>query len=131
MRKENTSLNSPAGKLSLDVPRILNSKEFSSSTEKTPLIPTDHSLFVAPVLLESLTPLLSGVTALPVPAPISTSATCAYTSEETFTLFSALALTAKKPIKQATEIENKIRADAGHLTTEMMGDDEPPLENED
>ena len=31
----------------------------------------------------------------------------------------------------ADEIENKIRADAGHLTTEMMGDDEPPLENED
>ena len=31
----------------------------------------------------------------------------------------------------AEEIENKIRADAGHLTTEMMGDDEPPLENED
>ena len=29
----------------------------------------------------------------------------------------------------AEEIENKIRADAGHLTTEMIGDDEP--ENED
>ena len=31
----------------------------------------------------------------------------------------------------AEEIENKIRADAGHLTTEMIGEDEPPLENED
>lgn len=30
----------------------------------------------------------------------------------------------------ADEIENKIRADAGHLTTEMMGEDEP-LESED
>ncbi|MBQ8870825.1 MAG: recombinase RecA [Alphaproteobacteria bacterium] len=28
----------------------------------------------------------------------------------------------------AAEIENKIRADAGHLTTEMMGDDEPLME---
>ena len=25
----------------------------------------------------------------------------------------------------ADEIENKIRADAGHLTTELIGDDEP------
>ena len=29
----------------------------------------------------------------------------------------------------ATEIENKIRADAGHLTTEMMGDDEPLMDD--
>lgn len=28
----------------------------------------------------------------------------------------------------ADEIENKIRADAGHLTTEMIGDDEPAVE---
>lgn len=28
----------------------------------------------------------------------------------------------------ADEIENKIRADAGHLTTEMIGDDEPAEE---
>ena len=28
----------------------------------------------------------------------------------------------------ADEIENKIRADAGHLTTEMIGDNEPPAE---
>ena len=31
----------------------------------------------------------------------------------------------------AEEIENKIRADAGHLTTEMIGDDEPEAINED
>ena len=31
----------------------------------------------------------------------------------------------------AEEIENKIRADAGHLTTEMIGDDEPEVVNED
>lgn len=31
----------------------------------------------------------------------------------------------------AEEIENKIRADAGHLTTEMIGDDEPEAVNED
>ena len=31
----------------------------------------------------------------------------------------------------AEEIENKIRADAGHLTTEMIGDDEPEAVGED
>ena len=31
----------------------------------------------------------------------------------------------------AEEIENKIRADAGHLTTEMIGDDEPAVVGED
>ena len=31
----------------------------------------------------------------------------------------------------AEEIENKIRADAGHLTTEMIGDDEPEAGGED
>ena len=31
----------------------------------------------------------------------------------------------------AEEIENKIRADAGHLTTEMIGDDEPETVGED
>lgn len=31
----------------------------------------------------------------------------------------------------AKEIENKIRADAGHLTTEMIGDDEPEAVGED
>ncbi len=31
----------------------------------------------------------------------------------------------------ADEIENKIRADAGHLTTEMIGDDEPEAVGED
>ncbi len=31
----------------------------------------------------------------------------------------------------AEEIENKIRADAGHLTTEMIGDDDPEAINED
>ncbi len=31
----------------------------------------------------------------------------------------------------ADEIETKIRADAGHLTVEMMGDDESSVENED
>ncbi|MBR1605915.1 MAG: recombinase RecA [Alphaproteobacteria bacterium] len=30
----------------------------------------------------------------------------------------------------ADEIEKKIRADAGHLTSEMLGDDEPPSEEE-
>ncbi|MBR1915825.1 MAG: recombinase RecA [Alphaproteobacteria bacterium] len=30
----------------------------------------------------------------------------------------------------ADEIENKIRADAGHLTTEMIGDDEPVMDEE-
>ena len=29
----------------------------------------------------------------------------------------------------AEEIENKIRADAGHLTTEMIGEDEPETED--
>ncbi len=40
---------------------------------------------------------------------------------------------AKKFLKEnptiADEIENKIRADAGHLTTEMIGDDEPETED--
>ena len=40
---------------------------------------------------------------------------------------------AKKFLKEnptiADEIENKIRADAGHLTTEMIGDDEPEMED--
>ena len=31
----------------------------------------------------------------------------------------------------ANEIENKIRADAGHLTVEMMGDDENEAVGED
>ena len=31
----------------------------------------------------------------------------------------------------ADEIESKIRADAGHLTTEMIGDDSEPLGDED
>ena len=30
----------------------------------------------------------------------------------------------------ADEIENKIRADAGHLTTEMIGSDEPVMDDE-
>ena len=41
---------------------------------------------------------------------------------------------AKKFLKEnpliAEEIENKIRADAGHLTTEMIGDDDTPLEED-
>ena len=30
----------------------------------------------------------------------------------------------------ADEIENKIRADAGHLTTEMIGSDEPVMDDD-
>ena len=37
----------------------------------------------------------------------------------------------KKNPAVAEEIENKIRADAGHLTTEMIGDDEPEAVGED
>ena len=43
----------------------------------------------------------------------------------------ASASSERQVLAVAEEIENKIRADAGHLTTEMIGDDEPEAVGED